>query len=101
MRVRLVVPTSRMSRAGAGHDIGDAEAIADFDELAARDHDFASRGELVQGQKDGGGIVVHGNAGGPGETLDQRGGVDIALAAAAACQVVFQVRIAGQAGERG
>ena len=43
--VRLVVPTSRMPRAGRRHQVGHAEAVADLDQLAAADHDLLAGGE--------------------------------------------------------
>ena len=49
--------------AGARHDLGDAEAVADFDQLAARDHHFAAGRQFVERQKDGGGVVVDGDGG--------------------------------------
>ena len=63
MRVRLVVPTSRSMAPERCHDIRNAEAVADFDQLAARDDDFAARGQFVQRQENGGGVVVDGDAG--------------------------------------
>ena len=44
---------------GLGDDVGDAEAAADLDELAARDDDLvAGAGERRGGEQDGGGAVV-------------------------------------------
>ena len=37
--------------ARAGHDVRDAEAVANLDQLAARDDDFASGRELIQDRK--------------------------------------------------
>ena len=48
-------------RARARHDIGDAEAVADLDQLAARDDHFAAGGQFVQRQKNRGGVVVDGD----------------------------------------
>ncbi len=72
MCVRLVVPTSRRIGAGAGHDVGDAEAVADFDQFAARDDDLAAGGEFVQREEDGGGVVVDGDARRAQQPLEQR-----------------------------
>ena len=41
-----------------GHDVGNAEAVADFDQFAARDDGFAAGGEFVERQEYGGGVVV-------------------------------------------
>ena len=62
-------------RARARHDLGNAEAVADLDQLAARDHDFAARRQFVQRQKDGRGIVVDGDAGRAQQALQQARGV--------------------------
>src|SRR5208282_5267759 len=40
------------------HHVGDAEGAADFDQLSARDQDFAALGQRVQGEQNGGGVVV-------------------------------------------
>ena len=48
--------------AGARHDVGNAEAVADLDQFAARDDRFAAGGEFVEGEEDGGGVVVDGDA---------------------------------------
>ena len=45
--------------AAFGHDVRDAEAVAYFDELAARDDGFTAFCKRVQDQKDRGGVVVH------------------------------------------
>ena len=94
--MRLVVPTSRTAGARPRHDIGNAEAVADFDQLAARDHHFAAGGQFVERQKDGGGIVIDRDAGRAQQPLQQARGVHIALAAAPGREIVFQVGIAGQ-----
>ena len=86
------------NRAGARHDIGNAEAVADLDQLAARDHHFAARRELVQGQKDGRGIVIHDDTAGAEQPFEQRRRVDIPLAAAALGEVVLEVAVAGRNG---
>ena len=88
-------------RAGARHDLGDAEAIADFDQLAARDYHLAARRQFVERQQQRRGIIVDGNGGRAQQPLQQRPGVDIALAALAGCKIVFQVGVAGLEGKRG
>jgi hypothetical protein len=79
------------SAVGPRHDVGDAEGAADLDELAARDDDLAAGGQRRQHQQHSGGVVV--DCGGglcAGQPLQPRGDVIVALAAAAAAQVVFQ-----------
>ena len=67
--------------AGARHDVGDAEAVADLDQFAARDDHFAAGREFVERQEDGGGVVVDGDAGRAQQPLEQSADVDVALAA--------------------
>ncbi len=56
--------------AAFGHDFGDAEAVADFDQLAARDDYFAAFGKSGENEQDRGGAVVDDDGGfGAGETL--------------------------------
>ncbi len=86
--------------AGAGHDVGNAEAFADLDELSAGDDDFAAGGQFVEDQIDGGGVVVDGDAGLAEEALDEIGDVHVAAAAAAGGKVVLEVRVAGDELER-
>ena len=45
--------------AGAREHVGDAEAVADLDELSARDDDLASLGERSEGEQHRGRVVVH------------------------------------------
>ena len=55
-------------RAGACHDVGQAERAADLDQLAARDDRLAPVGQRVQRQHQGAGIVVDGERRlGPGQ----------------------------------
>ena len=72
--------------ARARHDFGDAEAVADLDQFAARDDGFAARRKFVQREKDGGGVVVDRDAGRAEQAFEQRAGVDVALAAAPAAR---------------
>ena len=77
--------------AGAGHDVGDAEGAADLDELAARDDDLAAGGQRRQHQQHGGGVVVDRGRGlGAGQAMQPGRDVIVALAAAAAREIVFQ-----------
>ena len=82
--------------AGAGHDLGDAEAVADFDQLAARDDRFSAGGQLVEGQKDGGRVVVDGDPRRAEQPLQKLRAVDVALSAPAGGEVVLQVGITGE-----
>ena len=76
------------------HDFGDAEAVADFDELAARDEDFAVARERCENEEHGGGAIVDDDSGfGAGEALEHTRGVDVALAARAGFEVVLEIRI--------
>ena len=77
--------------AGAGHDVGDAEGAADLDELAARDDDLAAGGQRRQHQQHGGGVVVdRGRRLRAGQAMQPGRDVIVALAAAAAREIVFQ-----------
>ena len=66
------------------HDVGNTEAIADFDEFAAGDDDFGIFRERVEDEKDRGGVVIDddGGFGGGGEGEELRD-VSVALAASA------------------
>ena len=89
-------------RATLGNDVGDAEAAADFDQLAAGDEDLAAGGERGERQQHGGGVVVDRDGGrGAGERADQ--GLDglVAAAARAAAQIVFQRAVRGRFGHGG
>ena len=77
------------------HDVGHAEAAADLDELAARDHHFASGSQRRQREQRRGGVVVHDDRGvGAGEAAEEPFGVRVAMAARAALEVVFEVGVA-------
>src|ERR1035441_6493883 len=73
--------------AGAGHDVGDAEPVADFDQFTARDDGLAAGGEFVEGEEHGGGIVIDGDSGSAQQAIEQRRDVDVALAAPAGREV--------------
>src|SRR5579871_6148489 len=76
------------------HDFRDAEAVADFDEFAARDEDFAVASEGGEDEEDGGGAVVDDDSRfGAGEAFEELRGVNIALAAGAHFEVVLEIRI--------
>ena len=86
-------------RAGAGHDVGHAEGSADLDQLATRHHHLLVARQRSNGQQHGGGIVVdHGGGLGPGDLAQQAFDDAVAVASAAAGQVVLQVVGAGHHG---
>ena len=85
--------------AAFGHDVGDAEAVADFDQLAAGDDDLGIFREGVQDEENGGGVVVDDNRGFRADELRQQaGGVNVALAALASFDIVFEIRIVSGGG---
>ena|SRR5579863_6155234 len=78
------------------HDIGDAEAIADFDQLTARDDDFGAFRKRVENEKYGCGVVVdYDGRFGANQFGEQVSGVDVALAAFATRDIVLEIRVAG------
>ena len=83
-------------RAAARHDVGNAKAFADFDQLAARDDDLAAGGarQRVQRQQHRGGVVVdHQTRLGAEQPVEELGGVRVAPPAGAAPEVELQVRV--------
>jgi hypothetical protein len=81
-------------RAAGGHDVRDAEAVANFDELAAGDDDFGVFGEGVEDQEDGGGVVVDDDGGfGAGGEGEEAGDVSVTLAALAGREVEFEIGV--------
>ena len=80
-------------RAGAGEHLRDPEAVADLDQLAARDEHLAALGERREREQDGGGVVVDDERGlGAGQAAQDRGRVHLARAARAGVEVVLEVR---------
>ena len=77
--------------ARARHDFGDAEAVADLDQLAARDDRFTARCQFVKREKERGRVVVDGDTGRAEQALEQRGRVNVALAAPAVGEIVLEV----------
>ena len=92
------------------HHVGNAERAADFDQFAAGDDDFAAFGQRVQGEQNGGGVVVDDDgrercAGaslgwqpGPAHMIVEiasgtGGHVDVAFSAFAGCQIEFEIGI--------
>ena len=69
----------------AREHVGDPEAVADLDQLAARDHDLAAFGERGQREQHGGGVVVDDERRlGAGQPPQERREVILARAARAA-----------------
>ena len=89
-------PDLAEDRAGAGHDVGDAEAVADLDEFAAGDDDLPAGREFVQREEDGGGVVVDGDARRTQQSLEEAVEVNVALAALAGGEVVLEIGISGE-----
>src|SRR5206468_10317250 len=84
-------------RAALSHYLGDPEAPADLDELAARDDGVAAVGERVERENEcRGAIVDHDRVAGAGELAQQRRTVHIPRAAAAAVDVVLDLREAAR-----
>ena len=84
-------------RAALAHHIGDAEAAADLHQLAARDHHLPALGQRNQRQEHRAGVVVDRQRRlRAGELAQQLLGMEIARAALAGLQVVFQVAVAGR-----
>ncbi len=79
------------------HDVRDAEAAADLDELAARNHDLAVAGEGREHEEQGGGVVVDGHGGlGAGDAAQEGLDVLVAAAALAGFEVVLEVAVAAR-----
>ena len=89
------------NRPGSGHHLGDAERAADLDQLAPADDHFLALGQSVQGDQDGGGVVVdHQSRLGPGQLLEQPDHMAVAGAPLTRGQIVFQVAVGpGQLGD--
>src|ERR1700722_819291 len=79
-------------RSAFGHDVWNAEAVANFDQFAAGDDNFGAFGERVENEKYGGGIVVDDDGGfGADQFGEQTSGVDVAFATLAARDIVFEI----------
>ena len=89
------MPTSTQARARAREHVRDAEAVADLDQLAARDDDLAPLRERREREQDRGGVVVDDEGGlRTREPAEELGDVVLARAAAALGEVVLEVRVA-------
>ena len=76
-----------------GHDLRDAEAATDLDELTARDHDLTITRERTQREQHGGGVVVDDDARlGPDGAGEQRAGVLVAGPASSGVHSQLEVR---------
>ena len=79
----------------AFHDVGDAEAAADLDELTPGDDDFAAGAEGVHADEHGGGVVVDYEGGlRAGEFAEQLLHMAVAASAFAGGEVQFEVGVA-------
>ena len=89
------------ARARASEHVRDAEAVADLDQLAARDDDLATLGERGEREQHRGGVVVDDDRRlGSGQPPQQRREVVLARAARAGGEVVLEVRVAARVRER-
>ena len=79
---------------GAREHLGNPEAVADLDELTARDDNVAPFRERGNGEEDGGGVVVDDQRRlCAGEVAKQRCDVVLARAARAFLEVVLEIRV--------
>jgi|GEM_PF-3934159 len=86
-------------RARGGHDVGQPERAADFDQLSTGDDDLPSTGDGVEDKHGGGGVVVDDGGGrSTGETLEQPFDALVATGAFARLDVHLKNGIAGQLG---
>ena len=83
--------------ARACEHVGDPEAVADLDQLAARDDDLATLRERGEREQHRGGVVVDDDRGlGAGQPAQQRRQVVLARAARAGGEVVLEIRVAAR-----
>jgi hypothetical protein len=83
-------------RPGAGQDLGDAEAVADLDQLAPRDEHLAALRERGEREEHGCGVVVDDKRRlGARQALQDPCQVILARAAAAGVEVVLEVGVSG------
>ena len=84
-------------RARAREHVGDAEAVADLDQLAARDDHLAALGERAEREQHRGGVVVDDERSlGAGQPAQDRRDVILPRAARAVAQVELEVRVAAR-----
>ena len=85
-------PDFAQNRAALGHHIGQSKRSANLDHLAARHYHFASLGERVEREHDGGGVVVDdGSRLGASQCANLVLYDRVAVAARACLEIVFQV----------
>ena len=97
-----MVPTSTSSRPALAQDVGDAEAVADLDQLAAGDEHLAAARRGGEGEQHCGGVVVDGERVlGAGDRAQHIVDVVLARGAVAARQAVLEVGVAGGGGDDG
>ena len=82
-------------RSGAGEHLGDAEAVADLDQLATGDEHLPPLGEGGEREQDGGRVVVDDERGlGAGDPTEKPGEVILPRSARTAVEVVLEIRVA-------
>ena len=80
------------SAAGAGHDIGQAKRVADFDQLAPRHDYLPAQSQTVEDQQHGGGVVVHHRrSSSAGQAKKPPLNMAVTVPAATAIEIVFHV----------
>ena len=95
--MRFVVPTSTRTAPDCSSTSGMRKPPPDLHQLAAGDDDLAPGGERGEGEQDGGGVVVHGEAVlGAGQPPQQAPEVRVARPAAARLQVELERRVAAR-----
>ena len=93
-------PHLDQARAGAGEHVRNPEAVADLDQLPARDDDLAALGERGEGEQHRGGVVVDDDRRlGAREPPQQRREVILARPARPAREVVLEVGVAADLGD--
>ena len=93
LEMRAVGGADLQQPAAALHDdVRHAEAVADLDQLAARHRHLLAVREGVEGEIDGGGVVVdHGRGLGAGQPAQQIFDQRVTIAAPAGIEVVFEI----------
>lgn len=82
------------ARAALLHDFGNAEAVADLDEFATRNNDFAAAGERRESDQYCGGAIVDDDGGfRAGEAFDEAREMNVAFATSAGGEIVFEIGI--------
>ena len=93
-------PDLDQARARAGEHVRDPEAVADLDQLPARDDDLAALGERGEREQERGGVVVDDDRRlGAGQPPQQRSEVVLTRPARPAREVVLEVGVAADLGD--